>query len=550
MTPTTPLTSTPQDAAFTEQVLSEWRDWRAFLQAQHTLLHARRRDQDDPFELSSADLDHEAAQQTINRLPAARRSLFQQVYSQRREEVAQELDATRRLHGQRGAADPDTVDEQTVRTLLDECAGRSTPDGRGLVPREDATYWGLDVADLLDAPPSGAYALKGTVTTRQKLLLVGGMLVLVLGGVGVLALLLLGGGGPITAGAEGLLVNGAAQTPIALHAIQVDGTGPRHLLTPVPLPTPFPPADSQAAARSDTVYPPLLCLAAGTLEEAQTVTLFGAGQQPQRTYTLRPAGATAGADLLLQPCAGAGAPRAGILQEVLPPVDHPVGATVPITLPTGGMVPVTVPAVTLVGPGHDLTLPADGARVLVTVQADQALDWPTLTPMLLLQTGAQVLPAETQPLETGGVQVRFLVAAPPSTLDAAFLLRSGDTVVRWRTTLEPPPPRTTVLRTGLRLTAVQATGGSITSGTVPITVSATLANTLAVPLTLTPADVLLEQEGTPLPLPELTSLREPLHPGEQRTLTLPLELPVPDTPLTLTIGAQRYTLTVTRPPEP
>jgi len=545
------MTKPNADAAFTEQVLDEWRDWRAYLQAQQLLLQARRNDDepDDPFELRPGEVQEAQAQQTLNRLPPARRSLFEQVKERRREEAAQELDEERRLHGQRGASDPDEVDARTLTMLLDECEGRGTDDGRGLVPREDETYWGLDVADLLDAPSAGAYALKGSVTPRQKALLAGGMggLLLVFCVVMWLLLGMLGGDDRVAA-AEEVLVNGQPAAPLALAAIRVGGPdAPLVPLTPVPAPTPFPPDGATAAARTDAIYPPLICLDAGTLEAAQAVTLIGAAQHPDRHYSLRPPGDTANADLLVRPCDGRGEPRGGILQQVTPPTDHQVGDTVPLPRADGSAVAVTVPRITLVGPGHDLTLPATGARVLVTVQADQAVDWPTLNPALLLHTGAQVLPAETQALDTGGVQFRFLIDAPPTALDTAFVLQSGDTVVRWRTTLDPPPPHLTVLRTGLRVSDVQAQPGEIDGGLVALTISALLENTLEVPITLTPTDVTLTQDDRPLPLPDLAALRDPLAAGEQRELELLLDITPDSEPLTLTIGAQRYTLRVIVP---
>jgi hypothetical protein len=94
---------------------------------------------------------------------------------------------------------------------------------------------------------------------------------------------------------------------------------------------------------------------------------------------------------------------------------------------------------------------------------------------------------------------------------------------------------------------VQAVPGELDSGLVPLTINATLENTLEVPLALTPADVAITQEGRPLPLPDLPELRAPLAAGEQRELTLLVEVTPDPAPLTLTLGAQRFTLTVTLP---
>jgi hypothetical protein len=349
--------------------------------------------------------------------------------------------------------------------------------------------------------------------------------------------------------AEGLVVNGALQTPIALHEARItraDDTDQALRLTPVPAPTPFP-ADAQAAARADAVYPPLLCLDGATLADAQQVTLIGAGPQPQRVYMLRPAGETSGADLLLQPCDGTGDLRAGVLQDVIPPPDHAVGDTVTLPLPDDSAVAVTVQAIDLVGHGHDLTLPADGARVRITVEADQALDWPTLKPTLLLQGGERLLPAETQALAAGGVQFQFLIDAPRRAWDSAFLLTTGHTVTRWRAMLPPPPSRVAVLRQGLRISDLQAQAGRREAGTLPLTISLRLRNTLDLPLTLTPAEVTLQQGRAPLPLPDRSALREPLAAGADRALTLPVTAASND-PLVLTIGAQRYQITVAPAP--
>lgn len=545
MTTTPPLRqSAAQEAAFIEEVLNEWRDWRAYLQAQQSLLDARRTDQHDPFELNSVDEQEAHAQHALNRLPAGRRALFQQEHDRRRQQMALDLDADRRRNGLRGATDPDEVDVQTLVALLGECEGRSSADGRGMVPRADGTYWGLEVSDLLDAPPLDAYAIKGTVTPQQKLLLVGGMLAMVLGVGVVFWLLFFSGGGPIiaTGPAPELVINEQPATPLALRAIDLgDGAPPRTLL-PVPDPTPFP-AGAAAAVRDDTAYPPLLCLDSGSLEAAQSVTLHSSGTHPARTYTLRPADTAGPIDLLLEPCDGIGSGRAGVLQKVTPPADSSIGHAVALPAPAEGSVTVTVQALDLIGPGHDLTLPADGARASVHVTADQPLDWPTLQPRLLLQTGAQVLPAATEAQATGGVVFHFLIDAPTAPLDAAFLLSSGDQVVRWRTALAPPPTRQAVLRTGLHLDDVQAEAGDVTGETLPLTVSVTLHNRLEQPLTLTPADLSVQQGDVPLPLPELTSLREPLAADGQRDLTLLLTVALDDAPLTLTIGGQRVTFT-------
>ena len=541
---TTTAAHEAHEAAFRESVLAEWRDWRAYLRAQQMLIQARRRDADDPFETTDLSQSETQAQQIMTQLPPTRRAFFQSSYEKRRQTIGQAMDAERRQHGLRGGTDPDDIDSATIAHLLDECEGRSTTDGRGIVPREDDEAWSLDVAELLERPDATAYTIKGAVPARQKVVMVAGMVGLLLL-VCVVGWMLLGRGGAvgIAASPQDLQVNGRIVTPVGFAFIQVGEDAPIALQR-VSAAQEWPPSGATAAIRDDMTYPVLGCLPGTLLETAQTFTLIGRGDSPDRRYVVRAPGVTAGADLLLVPCDGRGQARAGMLQAVLPVPAMRIGESV-VVLTDPDPVTITVDAVDIVGAGHDGTLPLGAARVHVTVQTDQEIDWPTLAPGLVLPSGEELRPSATDPrLDGTGVVLRYRMSAPTTPMDVAFQVTWNGTVSRWRTTLSPPPARLDVLRQGLTTAVVASlTPGAGRASVLSMTL--TLQHTLPDAVTLTMDEVTLMQGTTPLTVPDLADLlREPIEPGEIRRMALEVSLDNHDSfaPLTLTVGAQRFTL--------
>jgi hypothetical protein len=272
------------------------------------------------------------------------------------------------------------------------------------------------------------------------------------------------------------------------------------------------------------------------LADLVEIQLLGSGATPARTYTVLSAPSDA-ADLILEPCQGgsnAPAPRVAVLRATTQPPIHAIGEAV--ALPNGTVI---LSAITLIGSGEDPSLPSDQARVTVRIQTTLKLDWPLLMPTLLLPSGVAALPSDIT-TNANGADLIYLIPQPSEPLELAWSLtsRADTALLRWRTTLDPPPSRAAVLRDALEVRQVQAAPGD-TPGSVVISI--TVANHSAAPLVLTSADVRLESPTGPLASPDLAVLRQPLAPQEQRTLTLEAPLSERET-VTLIVGVARYAI--------
>jgi hypothetical protein len=223
-----------------------------------------------------------------------------------------------------------------------------------------------------------------------------------------------------------------------------------------------------------------------------------------------------------------------VLRETAQLPSHAIGEAA--ALPNGNL---TLSAITLTGPGDDPTLPNDQARVTVRMQTALKLDWPLLMPTLLLPSGLAALPSDIVATNSGA-DLRYLIPQPSEPLEVAWSVTppTDAPVLRWRTTLDPPPSRAAVLRDALEVRQVQAAPGD-TPGTVVITIR--LANRSAAPLVLTGTDVRLDSTTGPLATPDQAALRQPLAPQEQRTLTLQAPLGERET-VTLTVGVARFAI--------
>jgi hypothetical protein len=210
-----------------------------------------------------------------------------------------------------------------------------------------------------------------------------------------------------------------------------------------------------------------------------------------------------------------------------------------VAVPNGN---VTLSSIMLTGPGEDPTLPSDQARVTVHVETALKLDWPLLMPILLLPSSVAALPSDIAATDSGA-NLRYLIPQPSEPLDVAWSVtpRADAPVLRWRTMLEVPPSRATVLRDALEIRRVDAAPGD-TPGTVVVTI--TVANRRSAPLVLTGTDVTIASTTGPLATPDQAALRQPLAPKEQRTLTLHAPLGERET-LTLTVGVARFAIEAT-----
>jgi hypothetical protein len=273
------------------------------------------------------------------------------------------------------------------------------------------------------------------------------------------------------------------------------------------------------------------------------VRLAGSGASPDRLYTLMTQ-PPATVDLVIEPCQSghdAPAPRMGVLQTTAPIPVLAIGEGATITQGA-----IALSAITVTGPGQDTTIPADQARVSVLVQSPRGVDWPLLAPTLLLPSGAAALPSDTT-ATTQGVELRYLIPLPSVPLTVIWSIaprangiptEGGAPLIRWHATLDPPPARAVVLRAALAVERVQAAAGEA-PGTMVLTIVVT--NRGTTPLQLTSADISLTGTNRPIATPDPAALRQPLAPGERRTLTLEAPLGERET-LILTVGVARFAI--------
>lgn len=540
------------DAAYREEVVAAWRAWRTYLRAQRALLEARATTGQAAFERDAAGEAQAAqAEADLSRLTSARRALFDAVYEQQRQAVQAHMEDELRTpasptgHGgmRPQILNPDEVDRRTLDELLGEAEGRTTDDGWGRVPvgtAEQIEILALNVEQLLAAPDAASYAagMAGD-DARRRLMGIAGLLA---GLVLFLVFWFGGGGSALPASAlPGSTANDVALEPWPLRALVLAGDGTE---TTVPLsvtqalswPSADPAATPTGYWRAAPLVPLTVCAPDTLLASARTARLIGGGTTPDRVYALQ-ATRSSHVDLVVAPCrADAEAEalvRYGTLQATIALPQHAVGETV--TLGDGQQ--VTLRAVAVVGPGQDLTLPEGQERIVVRVAAALPLDWPAYAPTLLLANGQAILPGETVPAEDGA-ELRYLAPLAQAPLEAAWTISppDGKRAARWRLTLAPPPSRQETLRQVLAVTQVEARMGE--AGLLTLRIA--LANRGDTPLQLRSADLAFTQASAPLPAPEVPMLRDPLAPGETRTLELAVPISHPQQPITFTIGAERF----------
>jgi hypothetical protein len=522
------------DARFYEQIAAHARQYLAFLDARLALLTIQTARGAAAFERADArDEDERAAQTTLASLPPASRALFEAVVEQERQTVQSEQ-TTRGL-------DPDEATLQALRRLRDEAQGIGTEGGKGLIPRgtpDEVKWYAIDLTALHAAPTAATYAATaGDPRTRRRMMLQAGVAL----GVLMLALiwLLIPRAKVLsTANIRVATANGAPLAAWPIHALAVTNSAGDTLTLPVS-PTAslgWPAANPQQLAywHTNSVWPLRVCLPPALLTSAAQVRLVSDGAHPDRVYTLASA-SEAATDLILAPCSAAdtGLRRASLsATSALPALALGTSARLPIG-------PVTPIAVAIAGPGDDPALPPDQARVSVRVRAPQDVDWPTLAPALLLPSGAAVLPSDTRAL-TGESELRYLVPLPTTPLALLWQLTPSQDApaVRWHATLEPPPSRAAVLRANLGREPPHVTPGD-TPGTIVVTFA--VVNRGAAPLQLSGSDITLAAANQPPITPDPAALRQPLAPGERRTIALNAPLG-PRATLTLTIGVARYAI--------
>ncbi|NNJ12913.1 hypothetical protein EKD04_021530 [Chloroflexales bacterium ZM16-3] len=403
------------NAALQEEVYRQWRDWTRYLEAQLTLLDARAAERQVAFE-RDATLEEPArqAQDALDALPPASRTLFAQIHEERRQAVqaAQEAET-----GRTQSLDPDAVDRAALQALRDEASGAGELNGVGVVPIRAGgavTWYDVQVASLRAAPTAATYALGGEAgdSMRTRAILAG---LLVAGGLLFLAVWFLWprGGRAETATGPAISANGATIAPWPIHQVVVTSASDQPSAT-LPVATAASPTDATPTAIWDTTHrvPLRLCLPAAVLADAQQITLVSGDGRPDRVFVLT--STTDRPDLQLDPCGGRATLRAATFQRLDQPADAAVGDT--RTLADGRA--ATLAAIRLTGPGDDPTLPSGQARVAVHVRA-AITDWSAFAPTLLLPDGQTRLPAEA-PITSGDqTTLIYLVPLPTATLELA-----------------------------------------------------------------------------------------------------------------------------------
>jgi hypothetical protein len=535
------------DARFQEEIAAQYRDYLAYLDAHLILLDVQAARIDVAFERAETrDEDEQAARHAIAALPAQRRALFDAVVEGERQEAQQQLEAQVHTAGERARrADPDQAARSALTRLRDEAHGIGTEGGKGLLPygKPDAIKWyAVDGAALRAAPTAAAYTAGALDTKARKRMIwqAGGAIAVLL--LAVIWLLVPKGSPQSAALPPVARANGAPLTTWAIQRLVLTRAHGDHTTLPISATAALAWPGGESAAplaywQSATVWPLQLCIPSAMLADLVEIQLLGSGATPARTYTVlsAPSGA---ADLILESCqGGTNAPRMAVLRETTEPPIHSIGETA--ALPNGS---ITLSAITLTGPGEDPTLSTDQARVTVRIQTVLKLDWPLLAPTLLLPSGVAALPSNLTATDSGA-DLHYLIPLPSEPLELAWSVtpRADAPVLRWRTTLDPPPSRAAVLRGALEMRQVQAAPGD-TPGTVVVTI--TVANRSTGPLVLTPTDVTLQSTTGPLATPDPAALRQPLAPQEQRTLTLQASLGDRET-LTLTVGVARFAIEAT-----
>jgi hypothetical protein len=527
-----------EEARYRQDVLVSYRAWVAYLEAQQILLatSSEAQTESDPFEgLSRTAEQAEAARRRIATLPADKRELFDAIFEQDKQRIQRQLDAEAPVRGGTvKRTDPDDVARRALTRLVEEARGLHRDDRRGMVPRgkPDAVKWlALDLSDIAQAPPSETdYELAaGRKDARRGTVL--NLFFAALALVAIPGLLFLlrqpmppsGGGGLPTA-------NGNELSPWPVHAVRSGDWS----LAIEPVSTRWPAAcaieEAEHGCWLEGSFRPLrLCLPVKRLTDLQSLRIDAADGQPSRLFTLA-AGDTEEADLVVIPCATADdvAPLAGRLQGVELPTELTVGSE--------ALIGFRVTELVVRGRGEDPDI-ATGYLSLTVVVHDPDLnrDWGALAPTLLLADGNVASPSDrSQDGETRRLQ--YLIADQTEPFDVRWQVTLADQVVRYRTTLEPPPSRDSVLRTQLRVEDLEVTPSQQT-----MAVTLTLHNTASTPLVVEAADFGFQTSASRREL-AVPTLRQPLAPDERRvvTLDLPLETGV------LQIGPFRYELAVRR----
>jgi hypothetical protein len=529
----TPTEDQRAAARHRQEVIAAYRAWLTYLDAQLTILASERTAPTvDAFEGATAAQERATtARQAIAALHQAQRDLFEAVYHQERQQEQQRQDAAiAQRSGTVTRVDPDAVAQAALTRLRQDAQGVGRSDGRGLVPRgtADAIAWlGIDLATVESAPPTETdYHLTGRRgPTRRQVITNGVLAVLALCLIPVVIMLTR----PATASDGTAAVphsQGSALVPWPVLAVRDADQTWRFPVEPT---TTRWPATTAAAWLQGSSHPLELCLPAERQAALTELVVESAAGAPVRHYTLAAPVNAAPPDLLLHACdapQSESPPRPGVLQRVesLPALAPGVTSTVGLILET----------ITVVGQGDDPTLASGRMTLLITVRDPQRTDWLATPATIVLATG-ETAQASATDRDGDHVTFRYLVTATTAPFAVVWQLTAADgTLVRYRTTLAPPPSRDAVLRRAMRITDLTVVPSQQT-----MQVMFAVTNQGAAPLVLTPADLVVTTSAGPVTV-AAPALDITLQPAQSQTLTV--DLPLHD--CTVQLGPFRYALTI------
>jgi hypothetical protein len=523
---------TPYEGAYvheqaTRQLVTDWATYLRAQLAMHAPTSAA-----DAFEQDASSTLRSEAEADLAALPPESRALFERAVGQRREQHRSRMEAEQQAdtRGLPRMADPDLLDRTTLQELYREA---TEPDDTGhvLVPAADDTaaleWLEFRASDLDARPDERAYRTAGSAPNRERTTrMLAGIAAVILTGVAIW-MMVRPEAPAITDSGTRIQANGRALDPWPVRQITLAGetTATWDVRTTN---THWPDDDAAYLSTTDT-FPLHLCIPTDSLSGITTLTLTGDGSSPLRRYAITPE--ASGADLQLVRCSDPSVLVYGVLQATtLAPLAQ-IGTSHPI-----GEHTITLLASSSTGPAESSDIPQGAAQVVVRLQGT-GLDWTSSAPTLRIADGSQHTAPEVRSLADNITELRFLIPAPAEPLAAELRLHDpvSQQINRWQLAITPPRSRLAVLQESLLVAGVTAGEG--------FSVQAVVTNQSQMPLTLTTADLAIEQNGSRNALPAILGLEAPLAAGETRTLLLTMP---PDLRgvATLSIGAAQFRITL------
>lgn len=539
-------------AATEEAVFAHWQDYRRWLRLRIELLDARHAETSTTVAFDESDeLDSHARatmiEESLRSISAESQAVFERALDLRLNEARAEvnLSQTQRLNLD---AERD-LERQTLVALLDECEGKATDDGLGLVPVDpdaEAGWYAVALRALESLPSDATYAIQektGWSAYRTRLVffgfLVAGAIVFILWPY-------------LFVSAEAMLTDvltGSAtynEWPLPAYVpsgltLEMQNGDPLVMQVEARETQQFPP-DLAQDAPTDVLYwedagisyPARLCVPETVpMADLKAIIVHDGTYLPARTYRMAETGQTA--DLLIVPCAG-GEPLAAMIDTVAPLAMLTPGEDAAVSNTTA----LSVRGIEVISADRDPDLPPETVRVdvQVVVEGDPP-DWTALRPRLLLATGVEYAMIGTpQDRGDGSVAVSYGVDTPQYAREALWVVTPDPGhALRWQLTVTPPLPRAIVLAQELALgDPVVTIEDNHLHLELPIT------NTGRLPLALQPSDLQvsyadLAPNETPAPL--LDGLSTPLAAGEERTIAIIVPWSGNRT-LTVALGSARF----------